>query len=374
MQRQGISIGTYNGIRLGLDYSWFVIFVLVVFVLATFYFPENFDGISTVESWFLSVFAALLFFTSVLLHEFAHGIVAQKRDVEITEIILFIFGGLAKMKKEPERASDEFVIAGAGPFCSLLLGVLFLALGYLSGPVTTEAFSGVFWYIGYINILLAIFNLVPGFPLDGGRMMRAAIWYYSGNLRHSTRIVSNMGQIFAFFLMLIGLIVSFGGNIIAGMFWIFIGFFLLQSAKSGYYMVAMREGLSGVKVEKIMTSNPASVHPDVSLRNLVDEYFFKSNYSCFPVVKRGEFVGLVEINQVKAIDQSDWEMTRVSDVMTPREELGTTSPESDAYEVLMKMIDSTSGRMAVLEDENLVGIVSRKDIMQFVEMRESLQT
>ncbi|TVQ70977.1 MAG: site-2 protease family protein [Balneolaceae bacterium] len=374
MQRQGLTLGTYKNIRIGLDYSWFVMFVLVVFMLARYFFPQNYEDMAALEAWSLSVLTALLFFLSILLHEFAHALAARNRNVEISEIILFIFGGLAKMKKEPERARDEFVIAGAGPLCSFILGLLFLGLSFLLEPFIREGLHGVFWYIGYINILLVIFNLVPGFPLDGGRMLRAAIWHYSGNLRKSTRIVSNMGQIFAFVLMFVGVLVIFGGGLIVGIVWIFVGMFLLQSAKSGYYMVAMREGLSGIPVGKIMTTNPSTVHPNVSLKNLVDEYFFKNRFSCFPVMRNDEFVGLVEINQVKAVDRDQWEFTRVSDVMTPRDALRTVKPDTDAYDVLMQMIDAGSGRLPVLENGELVGIISRKDIMQFVEFREALGT
>ncbi len=373
MQRQGVTIGHYKDIRVGLDYSWFIIFVLVVFTLATFYFPENYPDIPAVRSWMLSILAALLFFISILLHEFAHAIVARKRKVEISEIILFIFGGLAKMKKEPERARDEFAIAGAGPLSSFAIGLVFLGLAHISEPIVRESLHGVFWYIGYINILLAIFNLVPGFPLDGGRMLRAAVWHLTGNLRKSTRIVSNMGQFFAFFLMFIGVVVIIGGALAAGIFWIFIGMFLLQSAKSGYYMVALREGLSGVPVKKIMTTDPVTVHPDVSLRNLVNEYFFKNRFSCFPVIKNDVFLGLVDINQVKIVDREKWEQTRVSDIMTPREKLGSATPGTDAYDALMQILDSQYGRLPVMENGKLVGILSRKDMMQFVEFREALK-
>lgn len=372
MQGQGWTLGSYKNIRVGLDYSWFIMFVLVVFMLARYFFPQNYEEMDAAESWILSVLAALLFFLSILLHEFAHALAARRRNVEISEIILFIFGGLARMKKEPEKASDEFLIAGAGPLCSLLLGFLFLGFAFLLEGIVRDGLHGVLWYIGYVNVLLVIFNMVPGFPLDGGRMLRAALWHQTGNLRRSTRIVSNIGQIFSFVLMFAGVLFIFGGSIIVGIVWIFVGMFLLQSAKSGYYMVAMREGLSGIPVHKIMTTNPSTVHPDVSLRNLVNEYFFKNRFSCFPVMRRDEFLGLVEINQVKTVNREQWEYTRVSDVMTPREAFRTVRPDNDAYDVLMEMIDAGSGRLPVLENGELVGIISRKDILQFVEFREAL--
>lgn len=372
MHKQGLSLGTYKGIRVGLDYSWFVMFVLVVYVLANFFFPQQYEQMGAAEAWVLSVLAALLFFISILLHEFAHALVARKRNVEISEIVLFIFGGLARMKKEPGKASDEFVIAAAGPLCSLGLGLLYLGAAWLLEPVVPEGIHGVFWYIGYINVLLVIFNLVPGFPLDGGRMLRAALWHYTGNLRKSTRIVSYLGHLFAFLLMFAGVFLALGGSLMAGLIWIFVGMFLLQSAKSGYYMVAMREGLSGIPVRKIMTTDPSTVHPDVSLRNLVNEYFFKNRFSCFPVMKQNEFLGLVEINQVKAVEREKWETTRVSDIMTQKESLHSVRSDTDAYDVLMQMIDTGSGRLPVLDKGDLVGIISRKDIFQFVEFRETL--
>ncbi|MFO8028492.1 MAG: site-2 protease family protein [Cyclonatronaceae bacterium] len=374
MHKQGLSLGTYRGIRVGLDYSWFIMFVLVVYVLANNFFPQQYEQMGAAEAWVLSVLAALLFFISILLHEFAHAIVARKRNVEISEIVLFIFGGLARMKKEPGKASDEFVIAAAGPLCSFGLGLLFLGTAWLLDPLVREGIHGVFWYIGYINVLLVIFNLVPGFPLDGGRMLRAAIWHYTGNLRKSTRIVSNLGHLFAFLLMFAGVFLALGGSLMAGLIWIFVGMFLLQSAKSGYYMVAMREGLSGIPVRKIMTTDPSTVHPNVSLRNLVNEYFFKNRFSCFPVMRQDEFLGLVEINQVKAVDREKWQTTRVSDIMTPKDSLYSVRPDTDAYDVLMQMIDTGSGRMPVLDNGELVGIISRKDIFQFVEFRETLGT
>ncbi len=374
MQRQGLTLGSFQNIRIGLDYSWFIMFALVVFMLARYFFPQNYGEMGAAEAWALSVLAALLFFISILLHEFAHAMTARRRDVEISEIILFIFGGLARMKKEPEKASDEFVIAGAGPLCSLLLGFLFLGLAFLLEGVIRDGLHGVLWYIGYVNVLLVLFNMVPGFPLDGGRMLRAALWHQTGNLRRSTRIVSIIGQLFSFIIMLAGVFFIFGGSIIIGVVWIFVGMFLLQSAKSGYYLVAMREGLSGIPVHKIMTTNPSTVHPDVSLRNLVNEYFFKNRFSCFPVMRNDEFLGLVEINQVKAVDREQWEFTRVSDVMTQGEALRAVRPDNDAYDVLMEMIDAGSGRLPVLENGELVGIISRKDIMQFVEFREALGT
>ncbi len=372
MQNQGFSLGTCKGIRVRLDYSWFVMFVLVVFMLANYFFFFFFEDIGVAESWLLSITAAILFFLSILMHEFAHALAAKKRNVEISEIVLFIFGGLAKMKKEPERARDEFVIAGAGPLCSLALGILFLGVASVLEPYIRVGVYGVLWYIGYLNILLMLFNMVPGFPLDGGRMMRAALWHYTGNLRRSTRIVSTLGQIFAFLLMFTGVMLIFGGAIIVGVVWIFVGMFLLQSAKSGYYLVALREGLSGIPVRKIMTTNPSTVHPDVSLRNLVNDYFFKNRFSCFPVIRHGEFIGLVEINQVKSIDRERWEFTRVSDIMTPIENLRIVNPDTDAYDVLMQMIDVGSGRLPVLDNGELIGIISRKDIIQFVEFRETL--
>lgn len=371
--REGIQLFTYRNIRISLDYSWFIIFFLVVAVLGTAFFPQQYPDVPIFSVWVYSILAAVLFFSSILLHELGHAVVAQKRDIGISEIVLFVFGGIAKMKKEPDYPRAEFEVAIAGPLVSTFIAGAFLLLAGVLEPVIDEGLHGVFWYVGYINLILVIFNMIPGFPLDGGRVARAAIWHYTGSLRRSTRIVSNIGQGFAFILMFFGILGLFGGSLIVGFFWIFIGFFLLQSAKMGYQMVAFREGLSDVPVSELMTPNPVTVPSSASLQDLVDDYFFKNIHSSFPVVEGEKLVGLIEINQVKQVNKEKWAYTKVEDVMTPLSHIQTIKPDADAFTLLSEMIDKQTGRILVTENSGVIGIVSRKDIIQFAQYKEELQ-
>ncbi|MEX0686299.1 MAG: site-2 protease family protein [Balneolales bacterium] len=368
----GITLLEYKNIKIRLDYSWFILFFLVVGVLGLTFFPEQYPDVPQFNTWLYSIFAAILFFSSILLHELGHAIVAQKRGMRITEIILFIFGGVAKMKDEPDKPRTEFEIAIGGPIVSALLATLFLLLAEVLQPVIDEGLHGVLWYVGYINLILLFFNMIPGFPLDGGRVARAAIWKYTGNLRKSTRIVSQIGQIFAFVLMFLGVLNIFGGAVVVGIFWIFIGLFLQQSAKSGYQLVALREGLSGVPVSELMTADPVSVEQNLTLSEVVDDYFFKNRHSSFPVIDEERLVGLVEINQIKNIKKGLWGHTRVSEIMTPLNGIKTINPDTDAFTLLTEMIDHQKGRLLVTKNDRLMGIVSRKDIIQFAEFKQEL--
>lgn len=368
----GIHAFRFQGIDVVLDYTWFLIFLLVVAGLGSYYFPEEYPDIPQVRRWVLSVLAALLFFLSVLLHEFSHSLVARGRGMEIDRITLFVFGGVAQIRGEPPDARSEFLIAAAGPACSVLLGCGFLGLSALMSGVAGPAFEAVVWYLGYVNLLLVGFNLVPGFPLDGGRILRAILWYRTDDLRWSTRVVSNIGKGFAYLLMGLGFFALLGGLIGQGLFFIFIGMFLRQAAHSGYQQVALREGLSNVRVRQIMTADPVTVAAGISLQELVNEYLFRHQHVSFPVVRDGALVGLITIHDVKEVARDRWAGVAVEEAMTPLAESARVSPDADAFEALMTMLERDEGRMLVVEGEVLVGIVSRKDIFDFVEMRNEL--
>lgn len=373
ISKQSIPLFQYRGIPVGLDYTWFIIFILVVTSLGGFFFPEHYPDVPVVLRWIYSLIAAFLFFASIMLHEMAHAVVAQKWGVQIIRIVLFIFGGVAQMAKEPENAKSEFQIAVAGPVMSAVIGGILLFVAWGMEPLMDEGLHGVVWYIGYINIILVVFNMVPGFPLDGGRILRAIIWHRTGNLRRATKVVSNIGSGFAFFLIFMGVLGILGGVFIAGLFWIFIGMFLYQSAKSGYQMVALREGLSRIPVRNVMTRNPQTIPSDLNLSSLVDDYFFKGRYSSFPVVEGENLVGMVEINDVKRVPQDQWPTTKVREIMSPWDEVKTITPDMDTFEVLMHMIDDQTGRLPVVSNGKIEGIISRKDILNFVQLREELQ-
>lgn len=370
---KGIALFSYRGIEVRLDYSWFIIFALVTVTLGAYYFPSQYPDLSPVEVWSISLVASILLFVSVLLHEFAHSIVAQNLGIEITSIVLFIFGGVAQMQSEPEDPQSELYIASAGPLCSLALGLLFLGTYYGLEPLLGDAFGAVIWYIGYINLALVAFNILPGFPLDGGRMARALIWSYTKNLRKATRIVSNIGQAFAAFLIALGVLDLLLGAVIQGLFGIFMGMFLQQAASSSYQMVALREGLANIPVKRIMTADPFTVPPDINLQQLIDDYFYRYKVHSFPVVRAETTIGLVSIQQVKGVPREKWGDMLVSELMTPLNKIQTLKPNDDAFEVLQRMLSNNIGRLPVMEGDKVLGIVSRKDIMEFVSLHEEIE-
>ena len=338
----------------------------------SFYYPEQYPNISGSVLWTISVLSAILLFVSVLLHEFSHSLVAQKFGIEINSIVLFIFGGVAQMRSEPEDPKSELYIAAAGPLCSLLLGILFLGLHALLKSITVEAFHAMLWYIGYLNLALVIFNMLPGFPLDGGRIARAAIWHYTDNLRKATKIVSNIGRGLAYLIIGIGILNILGGFIVQGLFFVFLGMFLQQAAIRGYQFVALREGLSHITVSDIMTPNPYTVTSDITLHELVDHYFYRYKVHSFPVTKEGKIVGFISIKHVKSIPQKQWDAISVGQTMDSLDQLKTLSPTDDAFNVLRLMTDHDNGRLPVVENGKVVGILTRRDIMEFVSMREEI--
>lgn len=373
MNKKGIPLFSYRQIEVKLDYSWFIIFFLIVITLGMYYFPHYYASMSPVVRWSISVISALLLFISVLLHEFSHSLVAQKLGIEINSIVLFVFGGVAQMKSEPEDPKSEFYISVAGPLCSLVLGILFMGIYYIFPNQMHEAIGAVFWYIGYLNLALVAFNILPGFPLDGGRIARAAIWYYTDNLRKATRIVSNIGKFLAFLIIGFGLLNMLVGAFIQGLFFVFLGMFLQQASVRGYQMVALREGLAKVNVSRIMTPDPHTVPDDITLQTLIDDYFYKYKVHSFPVIKNEEPVGLVTVKSVKSVPRESWDSTLVVDIMDPLNATNTLSPDDDAYEILIRMIENNVGRMPVISDHKVRGIITRKDIMEFVLMREEIE-
>ncbi|MFQ5744041.1 MAG: site-2 protease family protein [Acidobacteriota bacterium] len=372
MNGRGIRIFRVQGIQVVIDYTWFIIFMLVVAGLAGYYFPQNYPHVGLLQRWLISIIAAILVFVSVLLHEFSHSLVAKRQGMQIQRIVLFIFGGIAQIRGEPPDARSEFLIAAAGPACSVVLGVSFLLASTPLGALGGEGLEAVLWYLGYVNLALVGFNLVPGFPLDGGRILRAALWHKTGDLRRSTRVVSNIGKLFAYVLIGVGFFTLLADVLVQGLFFIFIGMFLYQAAVSGYQQVALREGLSGIAVAELMTHDPVTVPAHLSLEELVNAYFFRHRFASFPVERHGQLVGMININQIKDVPREEWSRTSVQACMSPLQSVAALCPDDDAFEVLMRMVEDGVGCLPVVADGKLVGIVSRADILGFVHMRAEL--
>jgi Zn-dependent protease/CBS domain-containing protein len=376
MQLKGFQIFRLGGIQVIIDYSWFIIFFLVIYTMAESYFPAIQRNFTSPQYWIMGVCAATLFFASVLLHELAHSFVALKHGVQVTSIRLFIFGGLAQVSSEPESGRHEFLIALAGPAVSLALGFgfgLLYGLMLLTGKIGPVA--AVAWYLAVANILLGLFNMIPGFPLDGGRILRAILWDRWANVTRATRVVSQIGNSFALFLILLGILLFLvAQSLISGLWFVLIGLFMKQSAIGSYQAVVLRESLAGVQVRQVMKAEVVTVEWLVSLDQLVQDYIYKHKSTEFPVVNRDELVGMISLAQVKAVSKELWTFKQVRDIMTPIEQVPHLNPADDATEAFRRMVTDDLSLMPVLEQGRLVGIISRQDLLNLFKIKSDLGT
>ncbi len=355
------------GIPIRLDYTWFLILALFTWVLASTYYPSMFPEWKPAIHWILGFLSALLLFASVLLHELGHSWVAIRSGIPITSITLFIFGGMARMSRQPPNAQVELRMAIAGPLTSLALGVLSLTLAQLFPAAPAAIFS----LLGRTNVALALFNLLPGFPLDGGRVLRALLWKKKGDLVWATRISSRAGKIIAVTIIGMGFVSVMRGNI-GGIWLAIIGLFLLQAAETAYQQVLFRASLSGIKVRQIMRPDVVVVPPELTINRLVDDYFLKYHYTCFPVVHEGKLVGAITLRNVRHLSRGEWSTTPVKDAMTLLEEIATLEPAEDAVKVLQRMVKDGIGRFPVVERGRVVGILTRRDIVELLKIKTDL--
>jgi Zn-dependent protease/predicted transcriptional regulator len=374
MQLRGLNLIKVGGIQIVIDYSWFVIFFLVIYSMAESYFPSTQRHLTGPQSWLMGLIAATLLFLSVLLHELAHSFVALRYGIRVQSIRLFIFGGVAEVSEEPHSGRHEFLIALAGPAASMALvsffGAAYGILFMLRGPGLVPAVAS---YLCLSNLVLALFNMIPGFPLDGGRILRAILWDRWNDIARATKVVSQIGNIFALLLIIIGALqFFFTQSLISGLWLIFIGLFMKQSAALSYRTVVFKQALAGVQIRQIMTEHLVSVDWLVSVDELVREYIYKYQFKNFPVFNRDEFLGMVSLDDVKAVPRELWAFKQVRDIMVPMEQVPSLSPTDDATEALARMVSDDLGRMPVIENGRLVGIVSRRDIMNLFKIKSDL--
>lgn len=371
---RSIHIITILGIPIEINFSWFIIFFLVTWTLAQNYFPNVLPGLPVYVYWMMSFIAAILFFMSLLAHELSHSVVATKNKLPIKGITLFVFGGVAHMSKEPQTPAIEFKMAAAGPLCSFSISFFFFILTqlfyYLKFPMAVVVSTD---YLSFINLAVGIFNLIPGFPLDGGRILRAALWSLFGDIKKATQVASAFGKTFAFFLMGLGFLYLFYGVVLSGIWLIFIGFFLREAAGASYQQVAFKKYLNGVKVQGIMSTNVVTVSQDLTLASLVDDYFFKYRFTSFPVLSNeGDVKGLITIHAVKDVPRKLWATTKVNEAMVPLKRDLVVSPYADIFDALTQMAGNGVGRLLVTQDGKLIGIISQRDIMRLFEVKENL--
>src|SRR5690606_14065965 len=300
-------LGSVFGFEIRIDFSWFIIFALILWSFTFGVFPASFPGLGTATYIGMGVVGTLLFFASLLAHELSHSVVARTKGIPVEGITLFIFGGMARTRLEAEEPGDEFYIAVVGPVSSIVIGLLF-GLVWWGGTRAgwSVAVTGVAAYLGVLNVALAVFNLLPGFPLDGGRLFRSLVWKMTGDVTKATRVASTGGKWLGYVLVGLGILQAFSGNMLGGLWLVFIGWFLRNAAITSYEQHVVRMVLEGVRAAETMTRNPETVPSDLTVQDLVDDYFMRRRYQAFPVVDDGHPVGIVTLHQVKELPREEW--------------------------------------------------------------------
>ena len=371
-----IKLGRIAGIDIGIHYSWIVIAVLIVFSLVARFHGVDPEWSGTIV-WSAAVVTAVLFFGSLLLHELAHSLVAKSRGLRVRAITLFALGGVSQIESEPSDAKAEFWIAIVGPLTSAAIGFILVLGAHISGgwaPGTepeTPVIAVLLW-LGYINIMLAAFNMIPGYPLDGGRVLRAIVWWATGNMERSTFAAARVGQVVAFLFILYGLLRFFVGANLGGLWLAFIGWFLLDAAKSSYAMAALATGLRDWRVADIMQRDCARVDGYLSLRDFVDEFLLRSGNRCFAVVQDNLVAGLITPAEVRNVARENWTQTSVQSVMRPLSLMRTVSPEMPAIKAVELLSRENLGQMPVVSQGKLQGIFSREQVSRFLQIHSGL--
>jgi Zn-dependent protease len=374
MQAQ-IKLGRIAGISIGLHYSWFFIAALIALSLAG-HFHSVTPQWSDAVVWSAAIITGLLFFGALLAHEMAHSLVAKAYGRKVRSITLFALGGVSQIESEASDANSEFWIAIVGPLASLVIGLTFLliarAFGWLSGREPGNPFMAVLLWLGYINIMLAVFNMIPGYPLDGGRVLRAVIWWITHNADRSARLATQVGQAVAFIFIMLGLYrFSVGANF-GGLWLAFIGWFLLDASRRSYFQVVLMERLRGRPVADIMDRDCPTVEGHLSMQDFVHEYLSRNGHRCFAVVQNGHLSGLVTPKEVEHVDRERWAQTSVQAMMRPVSQLRTIAPDTPAIQALEIMSREDINQLPVLSDGRLEGLFSRRHILDFLQNHAEL--
>lgn len=362
------------GFQVKVDISWFILAVLVAWSLAMGYFPYRYADLAPGTYWMMGILGTLGLFLSIVLHELGHSLVSRKHGLPMKGITLFIFGGVAEMNEEPPSARSEFLMAIVGPAVSIALGVLFYAVYWTADRMQwSYTVSGIFQYLGFVNLLLAAFNMLPAFPLDGGRVLRSILWQRKGSLRKATSTASKIGSGFGAFLIGLGVLSILFGSFISGMWWFLIGMFLRNAARSSYVQLEIRDVLKGEPIERFMTRKVVVALPDISIEELVYDYFYRYHFHMFPVVRDSEVLGCISTGEVKKISREEWARHTVREMLVPCSEDNTVAPEADAMDVLSTLQRTGSSRLMVMDRGKLLGVVSLKDMLQFLALKLDLE-
>jgi Zn-dependent protease/predicted transcriptional regulator len=377
MSRGVYKIATVGGIDIKLHWSWLLILLLMTFSLSSSWFPRGLPNENPLTYWALGLISSLMLFVSVLVHELAHSFVALARGLKVKDIVLYMFGGASNIESEPEKPSDEFIIAVVGPLTSLGLAGLFLLLTVLLTPQEGQLGNwgaSIFGYLAAINLILAVFNLIPGFPLDGGRVLRAVFWGVLKDFDKATRISGIIGQLMAYGFILAGLYVAFFLDNWDGLWLAFIGWFLLNAAQQSVTGVRVREAVRGVTVAQVMEQSPPVVAPSYTIAHLLSQFILPRNLRVLPVAYDGRLVGIVTLSDIKDIPQEEWGTVTVGDVMTGGDQLRVARPADRLEKVMDTLLDSEFDQLPVVDGQGaVVGILTRAHVLRWLKLREELQ-
>jgi len=365
-------VGSILGFELAIDSSWIFIALLITWSLAVGYFPSEYGNLDPALYWVMGVAGAAGLFGSIILHELSHSLVGRRYGVEIRGITLFIFGGVAQMGDEPPTPQAELRMAIAGPIASVVIGASLLGLGRLTAGLAVPV-TAVLSFLGYLNFVLAGFNLLPAYPLDGGRVLRAILWRSRNDLRSATRTSSQVGAAFGFVMIMLGVLAVFAGDLVGGMWWALIGMFLRGAARGSYQQVVVKEFLKREPVRRFMRTDPRTVSTDTTLDALVNDYFYRDYHKMYPVVDGGRLAGCVTIDRVRAVPREAWGARTVGDVAVPCTEQNSLQADSDAIAALSLMRRTGISRLVVLDGDRLAGVLTLKDLLQFLTAKIELE-
>jgi Zn-dependent protease len=369
-----LSLFKVFGFEIKVDISWLFLAALITWSLASGLFPEYYKDLPPAAYWWMGAAGTVGLFLSIIVHELVHSLVARYYGIPMKGITLFIFGGVAQMEDEPPNPKAEFMMAVVGPLSSFLIGIfsfLLYGLGEKSGwPVTV---IGVLAYLAWLNTALAIFNLIPAFPLDGGRILRSALWSWKKDLRWATRIAAQIGSGFGIVLIIMGIFYTFKGNFVSGVWWFLIGLFVRSTAQMSYQQLLARGLFHAKKVKDLMIKNPVTVPRSISLTEFINEYVYKHHFQMYPVLSFGRLTGCISINQVASIPREEWAEHTVGAVALPCSEEITVGPEEDANKALAIMNRTGNSRLLVVDGDQLVGIIALKDMLKLLSLKVELK-
>jgi Zn-dependent protease/predicted transcriptional regulator len=373
--KSSIRLGSVFGIEVGLHYSWFLIAFLITMSLVSQFNATNAPWGPEII-WGVSIVTALLFFAALLAHELSHALVARAHGLTTRAITLFALGGVAQIEREPEDPKTEFWVGIVGPFSSAVIGLICFgiawAAGWRSGAAPATPIEAMFYWLGSINLMLAAFNMIPGFPLDGGRILRAIIWWSTGNGQRSTLLAARTGQAVALLFIAFGIFRFFGGAGIGGLWTAFIGWFLMQAASASYANVALTAGLKDVRVNDVMDRDCTTIDGNLNVQNFVEEYLLRTGRRCFVVTQNGQVAGLVTPHEIKGVEKQRWPFTTLNDIMRPLNQVHTVTPTTPVMEALETMGRDDVNQLPVLAENHLEGVVTRAHVLQFLQTRAEL--